>query len=127
MVSGHCGMKGIVYKITCLLCITNFYIGVSERTVYERFSEHKRYASNPSSTSYKEECLLIHYREQHIGQSPKQKFDILESGLQNTVRRKIIQAYHICNQKPTLNNKKEYESIERFFSKVVNAILLPFC
>ena len=66
-----------------------FYIGESERTGHDRFAEHQRYASNPISSSYREEAFALHYMDHHQGIAPELQFEILKTGLMSTVRRKI--------------------------------------
>ena len=116
MTSDHCGLMGIVYRVTCLWCLL-FYVGETERPGHDRFSEHLRYAASPNNTSYKDEAFAIHYRLHHPNIKPKLQFQLIEKGLPNTVRRKIAEAYYIVNLKPAINNRNECDSIARFLVK----------
>ncbi len=80
---------------------TKFYTGESCRTLYERLSEHLRYASSPNSASYKEEAFAVHYSTEHPDTVPDLVFDLLgcES---NTVLRKVYEAMYIYNSKSAL-------------------------
>ena len=46
----NCQARNILYCITCAKCKVQ-YIGKSERTLRERFSEHKGYAMNKKVTT----------------------------------------------------------------------------
>ena len=42
----NCKTKNVIYKITCEKCPTFVYIGETERSFHDRFSEHRRDAEN---------------------------------------------------------------------------------
>jgi hypothetical protein len=42
----NCKTRNVIYKITCEKCPTFVYIGETERSFHERFSEHRRDAEN---------------------------------------------------------------------------------
>ena len=42
----NCQTKNVIYKITCEKCPTFVYIGETERSFHDRFSEHRRDAEN---------------------------------------------------------------------------------
>ena len=72
-----------------------------------------RYASNPTSSSYKDEAFAIHYNEHHPGLSPVLIFELLGTE-SNTVIRKVLEAHFIFNLKPEINNKEECSLLQRF-------------
>ena len=100
---------------TCLLCQEQ-YVGESSRTLHDRLSEHLRFATPPDNNNYKDEALAVHYRQYHHGQIPELSFKSLNSE-PNTVSRKIIEAMHIQQLKPQLNDKDECITINRFLVK----------
>ena len=110
-----CTAKHPVYLITCLLCQEQ-YVGESSRTLHDRLSEHLRFATSPDNKNYKDEALAVHYRQYHHGQIPQLSFKLLNSE-PNTVSRKIIEAMHIQQLKPQLNDKDECISVNRFLVK----------
>ena len=101
-----------IYRITCKLC-GQFYVGESCRSLHDRLGEHLRYASNPTSSSYKDEAFAIHYNEHHPGISPDLIFELLGTE-SNTVIRKVLEAHFIFNLKPEINNKEECSLLQRF-------------
>ena len=103
---------GHIYRITCKLC-GQFYVGESCRSLHDRLGEHLRYASNPTSSSYKDEAFAIHYNEHHPGLSPVLIFELLGTE-SNTVIRKVLEAHFIFNLKPEINNKEECSLLQRF-------------
>ena len=108
-------VKHPVYLIMCLLCQEQ-YVGESSRTLHVRLSEHLRFATSPDNKNYKDEALAVHYRQYHQGQIPQLSFKLLNSE-PNTVSRKIIEAMHIQQLKPQLNDKDECVSVNRFLVK----------
>jgi hypothetical protein len=42
----NCQTRNVIYKITCEKCPTFVYIGETERSFHEHFSEHRRDAIN---------------------------------------------------------------------------------
>ena len=96
-----------------LLICKEKYVGETGRSVYDRLTEHLRYASNPTSRSYTEEAFAIHYRENHAKKTPQLRFEILDSDI-NIIRRKILEPYYIYSIKPTINKKAECTQIKRF-------------
>ena len=109
-----CSIKDIVYKVTCKLCF-QFYIGETYREAHDRFSEHRRAANSPST--YPDEALADHYNNFHSKSKADLSFEILETRLSGTVRRKIREAYYIYNLKPEINNKEECKLLERYLVK----------
>ena len=101
----NCETSHPVYMITCNLC-NEVYIGESSRTLSHRLSEHLRYARNPNSTSYRDEALAVHYRNQHAGLQPSLSFKLLAVE-RSTITRKINEALYIQRLNPQLNDKKE--------------------
>jgi len=104
-----------IYKITCNYC-NQFYIGESSRSLHDRLGEHLRFASNPTSPSYKEEAFAVHYKNFHLGQSPNLTFELLGSE-SNTIIRKVYEAHFIFTQKPEINDKEECVALQRFLVK----------
>ena len=76
-------------------------------------SEHLRFASNPSTKSYKEEAFAVHYGQNHPDTKPVLKFELLDTE-RNTVLRKIKEAMFIYELKPSINDKKECSILQRF-------------
>ena len=64
-----CSTMCPIYEITCNLC-SKQYVGESSRSLNERLSEHLRFATNPTTESYKEEAMTVHYSKVHPGISP---------------------------------------------------------
>ena len=108
----RCTIMGAVYKVICNIC-GEYYVGETSRTLHERLSEHRRYANNPTSKSYKEECLAKHYAACHPGIKADLSFDVLDREM-STVRRKVKEAFYINKMKPDLNDKEECRAVERF-------------
>ena len=66
-----------VYRITCQLC-NERYIGESFRTVHDRlWSEHLRFANNPTAPSYMDEAMAVHYRQKHSGDRDNLKCELI--------------------------------------------------
>ena len=107
-----CVVSGVVYRIHCTLCGED-YVGETGRTLYERLIEHWRFASNPTMKSYKEKTIAKHYLTEHPNLEPDLKFEILyrES---NTLKRKVQEAYCILHTKPSINEKQEMETVQKF-------------
>ena len=108
--NNDCATTGVVYMVTCNLCGEE-YVGETCRSCHERLMEHVRYASSPST--YPKEAMAIHYKEYHDGMTPKLTFDILDRE-RSTVKRKVIEAFHIISRKPKINNKSELSALERY-------------
>ena len=106
-----CTVKGVVYKIECKLC-NEIYVGETARPCRERFKEHRLAAISPNT--YPNEALATHYTTIHNGEPPDLEFYILETGLDQPVRRKIVEAIHIKTLQPTINKKEEGDTIEQF-------------
>ena len=109
-----CTVKYPVYLITCNLC-QEIYCGESSRSLHDRLSEHLRFATNStkSSYNYKDEALAIHYRDHHHGLKPNLSFRLLETE-PKTVNRKILEAMYIHKLEPKLNDKEECILLKRF-------------
>ena len=112
LVSGNCKTKGVVYQITCLICLL-IYIGETLRYIDGRFLEHLRNATKPNCKSYSKEALAVHYREHHPGIAPKLQLKILAKE-SNTLRRKIIEGMHIMNKSPQINLKIELDNLKKY-------------
>ena len=108
----NCKIKGAVYEITCNLC-QNKYVGETGRKVFDRLTEHYNYTKNPTAKSYKEQTLAKHYLTEHPGQKSDLKFEILDTE-QNTLRRKIKEAYYINNLNPEINEKQEMDNLNKY-------------
>ena len=87
-------------------------MGETSRTAHERFSEHRRAVNRP--TTYPNNALAAHYLEFHNDLTADISFDILETNLFNTVKRKVSEAYHIKLYNPTINNREECEQLKGF-------------
>ena len=107
-----CIVTGVVYKLVCKLC-GEIYVGETGRTAYDRLSEHMNYTENPTRKSYKEQTLAQHMVTRHPDLKPDLEFEILFIE-RNTLLRKIKEAYCIRTLGPTLNEKKEMKSLEKF-------------
>ena len=105
-------MTGVVYKLVCKLC-GEIYVGETGRTAYDRLSEHMNYTENPTRKSYKEQTLAQHMVTRHPDLKPDLEFEIMFIE-RNTLLRKIKEAYCIRTLGPTLNEKKEMKSLEKF-------------
>ncbi len=112
MKDGHCATMNPVYKVTCNIC-EQTYCGESSRSGHDRFSEHLRYANNPTAKSYQNEALAEHYRLRHQNMSANLTFEILTTSA-GTIRRKILESYYINKLKPAINNKEECKDVERY-------------
>lgn len=108
-----CSTVGVVYRIICKLC-NQVYIGETSRSLHERLMEHCRYASCPAN--YPDEALSHHYLQYHNGVKPDLSFSVLDR-VNNTVSRKIREAFYITNQEPEINLKEECTSLERYLIK----------
>ena len=108
----NCKVKGPVYKVICNYDGEN-YRGESGRTAYDRLGEHYNYTKNPNAKSYKAQTLAKHYSLHHNGLAPNLTFEITDIET-NTLKRKIIEAYRIRNENPTLNDKNELDFIKRY-------------
>ena len=106
-----CTVKGVVYKIVCKLC-NEIYVGETARPCRERFKEHRLAAKSPNI--YPNEAIAAHYQSQHNGEPPDLEFDILATGLDQPVRRKVMEAIHIKSLKPSINKRDEGDKIEQF-------------
>ena len=106
-----CSTMCPIYEITC-----NLYVGESSRSLNERLSEHLRFATNPTTESYKEEAMAVHYSKEHPGISPVLSFRLLGKE-SNTVLRKVYGALFIFSQEPELNDKEECKELDRFLVK----------
>ena len=71
------------------------------------------YTENPTRKSYKEQTLAQHMVTRHPDLKPDLEFEILFIE-RNTLLRKIKEAYCIRTLGPTLNEKKEMKSLEKF-------------
>ena len=112
LVSGSCKTKGVVYQITCLICML-IYIGETLRYIDGRFLEHLRNATKPNCKSYAKEALAVHYKNHHPGVTPKLQLEIVTKE-SNILRRKIIEAMYIMNKSPQLNLKIELENLKKY-------------
>eukprot|EP00116_Pleurobrachia_bachei_P014868 sb/3475130/ len=79
--------------------------GETARPCRERFKEHRLAAISPNT--YPNEALATHYSTIHDGEPPNLEFNILETGLDQPVRRKVMEAIHIKLLMPTINKKEE--------------------
>ena len=60
--------------------------------MYDRLSEHLRFANNPIAPSYNEKAMAVHYyRQKHLGETANLKFE-----------------------KPIINDKSEIKILHRF-------------
>ena len=57
--------------------------------------------------------MATHYATQHNKVAPAFKFEVLARE-QNTLRRKVKEAYFIRSLKPALNEKQEMDQIKKF-------------
>ena len=80
---------------------------------HDRLSEHLRFPVNPIAPSYNEKAMALHYRQTHLGDTAKFKFEIIKTE-GNTVLRKIYEAFYICKEKPIINDKSEVKILYRF-------------
>ena len=110
-----CSTMCPIYEITCNLC-SKQYVGESSRSLNERLSEHLRLATNPTTESYKEEAMAVHYSKEHPGISPVLSFRLLGKE-SNTVLRKVYEALFIFSHEPELNDKEECKELDRFLVK----------
>ena len=92
----------VVIALWSTLCIGSpvncaIYIGESSRTINDRLrlSEHLRFANNLIAPMYNEEAMAVHYRQKHLGETAKLKFQLIKTE-SHTVLRKIYEAFYIC-------------------------------
>ena len=107
-----CTIIAPVYVITCLHCKQQ-YVGETNRTAFERLSEHLRNASNTTAPSYQRTPLTQHYLQHHRGETPDLHFRIITREC-NHLKRKIIEAMYISRLDPQINNKEECKDIGNF-------------
>ena len=82
-------------------------------TVFDVVWLYMNYTENPTRKSYKEQTLAQHMVTRHPDLKPDLEFEILFIE-RNTLLRKIKEAYCIRTLGPTLNEKKEMKSLEKF-------------
>ena len=87
-------------------------MGETSRTAHDRFSEHRRAVNRPST--YPNNALAAHYLEFHKDLAADISFEILESNLFHTVKRKVSEAYYINLLNPSINNREECEQLKGF-------------
>jgi len=115
--NGNCSMRALIYRIHCLICtFKQDYDGETDRPCHYRFNEHRRAARNP--LSYSDNALGKHYLYCHNNTEPKIEFQILDRQT-DVVRRKISEALHIFNNKPTMNDRIEMSESRKFMIRNV--------
>ena len=62
---------------------------------------------------YNEEAMAVHYRQKHLGETAKLKFQLIKTE-SHTVLRKIYEAFYICKEKPIINDKSAVKILHRF-------------
>ena len=103
-----CTVRNVVYVVKCKIC-QDLYVGETYRTCHARFSDHIRAAKNPAT--YPDNAIGKHYGEDHPGMTPSLSFKILQTKLNSTLKRKVVEALFIRELKPAINNKLEGNSI----------------
>ena len=78
--------------------------GETERSLHARMMEHRRAANNPPSDP--DNAVGQHYLTEHCTQKAALKYTLLDIQ-PKTVRRKIVEAFHILKFKPEINDKAE--------------------
>eukprot|EP00116_Pleurobrachia_bachei_P006818 sb/3467080/ len=104
-----CSVRCVVYVVKCEIC-QDIYVGETYRSCHDRFSDHLRAAKKPDT--YPDNAIGKHYGEDHPGLTPLISFKILQTKLNSTLKRKVVEALFIRELKPALNNKLEGNSIE---------------
>ena len=104
-----CSVRCVVYVVKCEIC-QDIYVGETYRSCHDRFSDHLRAAKKPDT--YPDNAIGKHYGEDHPGLAPLISFKILQTKLNSTLKRKVVEALFIRELKPALNNKLEGNSIE---------------
>ena len=107
---GKCSTRGVVYQITCNHC-SQKYQGETDRVLKDCIQEHIRAIRNPMS--YPNNALGHHYITTHQGCQMNISVRILDVQ-RNTLKRKVSEALYIYNEKPSLNDKSELESLVKF-------------
>ena len=75
------------------------YIGETNRSLHERFTEHLNNAKNPNAKSYEHKTMAKHFRECHPTETPKLDINILTK-CNKTITRKVQEALlinHTCH------------------------------
>ena len=111
-------ISGCVYKFECPC--SEFYIGETQRILYDRIGEHGRISKKThifkhisECTEYKNELnkTLAHKSTRQIKAFLGTKFEILQKNLQNYRNRKIEESLFILLFNPTLNKKDEHKNL----------------
>ena len=63
--------------------------------------------------------MAAHYQQFHDQIEGDISFETLEVNLNNTVRRKVTEAYYINLYKPSINNREECEQLKGFLVQQV--------
>ena len=72
-----------------------------------------RFANNSIALSYDDEAVAVYYRQKHLGETAKLKFELIKTE-SNTVLRKIYEVFYICKEKPIINDQSEVMILHRF-------------
>ena len=93
--------NNVIYKGEC--SCKAIYIGETKRNAITRWKEH-------NSSSEKSEP------SKHLVQNPTHQFhwSVIQKAPEETRKRKILEAYHIMINKPSLNDQKDIKSLLLF-------------
>lgn len=116
---GNCMTSNIIYSMKCQNCPLTpngehpQYIGETNRSLHERFTEHLNNAKNPNAKSYEHKTMAKHFRECHPTETPKLDINILTK-YSKTITRKVQEALLINRNNPELNAKSECLAAKQF-------------
>ena len=116
----NCKARDVVYKISCHgtneqgePCDNIEYIGETSRSVGERFNEHMETIKSQQEKTRKKSFLYEHVEEQHKGEIPPVKVEVLYQCFSNASLRQALEAVLIREENPILNRKEEWNNEPR--------------
>ena len=102
-IQGNCTARNVVYRITCLLCEGQTYIGETLRHVRLRFNEHVRNAVNETEqTVFGDHMLQCHHDQKGSISATSFKVEVLRR-CKDVAELKIAESKLIRDMRPTLN------------------------
>ena len=97
--SDICFIRGVVYKVTCLVCDAT-YIGSTIRRVHDRIREHMKSSSSSVYKHLKNNC-----------QNSTISVSILDKE-RDPVNLRLLEALHIKRNKPQINSREECSELD---------------
>jgi len=109
-----CMQKNVVYKLTCKTC-DQFFIGSTIRKFHKRYHEHLNRKNQPINNH------LLFCSTKDNSTNSKVPFTIKFLTHDNDILNlKIREAFHIRQNKPSLNTKKEMEDLINFIDNLTS-------